>query len=156
MANPFLTYTERFNPCNPFRQEVIVCDMDHTLCHANGRKVFDYEKVDTDKPDFETIVLVQAYLKYTGFKLVIVTAREDIGNCKWKTAEWLTKQDLHPIAVILKPKGDHRPSEQAKKDLIENHVIPYYNVKMIFEDSTRCAEMYRAMGFKVIMPEVTR
>jgi len=153
MANKFITHTPRNNPSQG-AIPAIVCDMDHTLCHADNRHVYDYDKVDTDVPDWATIEIVHGLISSLGLDLIILTAREDIGNCRQKTSNWLLKHNLNPVDILMRPAKDFRHSNLVKKELIEKHVLPIYNVLMVFEDSKRCADTYKEMGLKVIMPEV--
>lgn len=150
--NKFITYNPKPNPCNPDNPFAIICDMDNTIAHGHERHVYDYEKVDTDIPDLPIIDLVRGLAKPAVY-LIILTAREDIGNCRLKTTEWVKKHvGLEPNLVLMRSLKDHRHSNEVKKDLIIKHVIPYFNVLYIFEDSKRSADMYRELGFKVIMP----
>jgi hypothetical protein len=155
MANKFMTHTPAVNPSKGI-VPTIICDMDHTLCHANGRHIYDYDKVDTDVPVKEVIRLVQSFIDASedGMALIILTGREDTGKSMEMTSKWLLRHGLNPDLILMRPKGDHRHSNVVKKELLEQYVLPRYNVLMIFEDSKRCADTYREMGLKVIMPEI--
>lgn len=153
--NKFLIYAPRANPSKGTVQAIVV-DMDHTVCHANHRNVYDFDKADTDVPDSMTLELIKAYLNnYPHIKLLILTAREDVGNSRKATSTWLLANGLNPDDLFMRPLKDHRHSNEVKKEIMEKHILPNYNVRMVFEDSKRCADTYKEMGLKVIMPEIS-
>ena len=41
---------------------------------------------------------------------------------------------------------DWRPAYAVKKQILRNEILPYYNIKLVFDDEPKNAEMFKKLG----------
>lgn len=142
------------------KPKAIIVDIDGTIALRENRSPFDYEKVNTDKVDHRMAQLLQSLIKNCDYEVIFVTGREDIGNCRQKTSDWLNANVYHlrghngfvPVdnwKLYMRAEGDHRSDEIVKKEIYENRIAPYRDVVCVFEDRNRVVKMWRELGLLV-------
>lgn len=132
------------------KEDAVICDLDGTIAlHTSGRTPFEYERCDEDTPCWPMVKTIRR-LADGGAKIIFVSGREDIGNCKEKTTVWLNSKvmEFRPYDLILRKKGDHRPGHVFKHDVWLDQITPKYNIIHVFDDSTKCVKMYRSLGLQ--------
>lgn len=136
--------------------KAIICDMDATIClNAIGRPFYGpdaIEQMKDDEPIQEVINLVLAYLYYNNASLIILTGREDTGDCRKVTEQWLKDHSVNPDLVIMRTEGDHSTAIECKKKLYEQHIKDKFNVVLAFEDDSECVKMWRELGIICLQP----
>lgn len=142
------------------KPKAIIVDIDGTIALRDGRSPFDYEKVYTDKVDHRMAHLLKRIIGDCDYEVFFVTGREDIGNCRQKTSDWLN-DNIYPLQghdgflpvdnwkLFMRGEGDHRSDEITKKEIYENHIAPWYDVVCVFEDRNRVVKMWRDLGLLV-------
>lgn len=122
----------------------VVFDIDGTIAHHHGRLPFEWDKLNTDMCDLRIVRLIKQ-LNILAIKIVFITGRPD--STKNATEEWLRKY-LPEInfSLIMRDSKDSRSGDIVKKELWETRVDPQYNTLCIFEDSNKCADMWRELG----------
>lgn len=126
--------------------DCIICDLDGTLALHTGRHPFEWNKIETDKIDPRLKIILSTYMT-VGIKVFFVTGRPD--EAKEATVKWLIDNGLtltDKWQLFTRENNDRRPSEEYKKEIYETHILNQYNVISVFEDHTRCVEMYRSLG----------
>ena len=135
---------------NPDLQHVIICDIDGTIAHMNGRSPYDGDRVDEDSPDEAIIDIVETYLSYKG-KVIFLSGRED--SCREKTIEWIKKyiQIMDGEWELLMRKAkDNRKDSIVKKMLFDVGVRDKYYVDFVLDDRNQVVELWRSMGLKCL------
>ncbi len=135
------------------KESVIVCDIDGTLAHMNGKRgPYDWDRVDRDDLD---IVLADRLRKHKelGERVIIVTGRDE--SCRESTEEWLNFYDVPFDTMIMRPKDDYRKDTIIKKEIWENH-LKDYNILFVYDDRDGVVNMWRDLGIKVFQVEPGR
>lgn len=139
------------------KPKAIIVDIDGTIALRDGRSPFDYEKVYTDKVDHRMAHLLKSLADECEYTVFFVTGREDIGNCRQKTSDWLN-DNIYPVRghngfvpvdnwrLLMRAEGDHRPDDVVKKELYENRIAPWYDVVIVFDDRDKVVKMWRDLG----------
>lgn len=142
------------------KPKAIIVDIDGTIALRDGRSPFDYEKVYEDRADHRIAHLLKRLIGDCDYEVFFVTGREDIGNCRQKTSDWLN-DNIYPLhghdgflpvdnwKLFMRGEGDHRSDEITKKEIYENHIAPWYDVVCVFEDRNRVVKMWRDLGLLV-------
>lgn len=142
------------------KPKAIIVDIDGTIALRDGRSPFDYEKVYEDRVDHRLAHLLKNLINETEYEVFFVTGREDIGNCRQKTSDWLN-DNIYPLQghdgffpvnnwkLFMRAEGDHRSDEITKKEIYENHIAPWYDVVCVFEDRNHVVKMWRDLGLLV-------
>lgn len=142
------------------KPKAIIVDIDGTIALRQNRNPFDYEKVGEDKVDHRMAHLLKNIINETEYEVFFVTGREDIGNCRQKTSDWLN-DNIYPLQghngffpvdnwkLLMRVEGDHRSDEITKKEIYENHIAPWYDVVCVFDDRNRVVKMWRDLGLLV-------
>lgn len=127
-------------------KDCVICDLDGTLALHTGRHPFEWNKIETDKIDPRLKTILTTYM-FVGIKVFFVTGRPN--EAKEATVNWLIDNGLTLTGkwqLFTREDNDRRPSEEYKKEIYETHILNQYNVISVFEDHTRCVEMYRSLG----------
>lgn len=126
-------------------------DIDGTLADGEHRRYYigsdpkDWDKyfslVEYDKP-IEHIVEL-AHIMYGLVDIVYVSGRSD--ECRFSTEQWLIEHcPWGP--VYMRRKGDHRPDNIIKIELLGQIRQDGYDPILVFDDRTRVVNAWRAAG----------
>lgn len=149
---------------DPNKQKSIIVDVDGTLALRNNRSPFDYEKAGEDSPDFRMCNIIKSLIESDeNYQVFFLTGREDIGNCRQITEDWIGTHvyPKHGHAgflpkdnwkLLMRSEGDHRPDEVVKKEIYENRIAPWYNVVAVFDDRDKVVKMWRGLGLLCVQP----
>lgn len=149
---------------DPNKQKSIIVDVDGTLTLRNNRSPFDYEKAGEDSPDFRMCNIIKSLIESDeNYQVFFLTGREDIGNCRQITEDWIGTHvyPKHGPAgflpkdnwkLLMRSEGDHRPDEVVKKEIYENRIAPRYNVVAVFDDRDKVVKMWRGLGLLCVQP----
>ena len=133
------------------KEDVILCDIDGTLAHMNGKRgPFDWQKVDRDDVD-EIVADRLRKHKQLGEKVIIVSGRED--SCMDLTKEWLEFYNIPYDDIFMRKKDDFRKDSIIKKEIFENEINPKYNVLFVYDDRNQVVKTWRELGVKVFQVE---
>lgn len=81
---------------DPLLPRAIICDIDGTLAHMNGRSPYDYSKVGEDTVD-ETIRGITDL--YNNF-VILVSGRPD--SCRDDTEDWLDNNGVQYTSLHMR------------------------------------------------------
>lgn len=123
----------------------IIVDIDGTVAEMNGRKPFEWDKVDTDLPRQFVIDIVKSYVNKHNCHIVFLSGRD--GCCYDKTREWLDKHIGNGVSWILsmRPEKDNRKDNVVKEEIFWNIVAPNYNVIGVFDDRPQVLQMWHEL-----------
>ena len=134
-------------------ENVVICDLDGTLCNIDHRLHFvkdgnrDWKSFfanlrhDTVRTDvFDN--MLHSLVKHNA-KLVFVSGRPE--EYRKETEEWLMPlidiRDSH-TPLFMRPKGDHRPDTEVKAEIYDK-LLSKTNVVEIFDDRPSVIRMWR-------------
>lgn len=139
-------------------ENVVICDLDGTLCNIDHRLHFT-ETTPKDWKGFfagikDDVVRVDVLdkllnLEEKGNKIVFVSARPE--NYRAETEAWLEKAFNGyqlDTALIMREKGDKRPDTEVKSDIYDKYLKSLSIVK-VFDDRPSVIRMWREKGLDV-------
>lgn len=130
--------------------EAIIFDIDGTLADHPHRSPFDMDKVDTDEPIPHVVAMCQGMKDK--YKIVFLSGRHD--TAMEKTSQWLMDhvgEWTVGSSLLMREEGDNRKDYIIKKELFEEYVTPYYNVKAVVDDRKQVIEQcWNVLGVPVI------
>lgn len=126
------------------RTNCVIFDLDGTIAHHQGRLPFDWDKLETDLCDSRCQELIKQF-NLLAIKIIFLTGRPE--SVRTSTENWIRK-NIPGInfSLIMRDSKDFRSGELVKKELWEKCVEPNYNTLCVFEDSNKCADMWRDLG----------
>lgn len=136
------------------KRDCIIADMDSTLCvNLTGRPFYtdDWkEKLIYDTPLTGPISILRAQ-KMTGTcDILIVTGRKDEG--REQTEEWLKTYNVPYDRLFMRGQNDYTKGDVFKENILNNIILPKYNVLFALEDDNKCVQMYRRNGLICLQP----
>lgn len=126
----------------------VICDIDGTVSLRNNRSPFDYSKVCEDTFDPRMLEVLYTFIE-GGAKIIFVTGREDMDNCRELTIKRLDENFKYckgSWELIMRSKGDHRSDAEVKKEVYDKYIKDKYNVMCVFEDRDKVVKMWRDEG----------
>lgn len=136
---------------------ILIYDIDGTVARINATRLkllqlgkFDEFAAGTnqDRPIRPTIKILQwAYQR--GLELHAHTGRGEgtDGVCRAATENWLWDWNIPFTKVLMRPEGNLDPDYMLKWGYIRQGGYSIGNVFCVLEDRTRCADLYRSLGF---------
>lgn len=124
--------------------EAIICDIDGTLAHMNGRSPYDWDRVGEDTVDEVVRETLQMY--EIEYDIILVSGRKD--TCKRLTVKWLHRNFI-PFSVLhMRKADDNRSDVEVKGEIYETLIKPHYNVRLVLDDRDSVVKMWRSKGLK--------
>lgn len=136
------------------KKDCIVVDMDSTLCANLTRRPFytdDWaEKCIYDTPLAGPISVVRAQ-KITGTcDVIILTGRREDGRAQ--TEEWLKTYNVPYDRLFMRGQNDYTKGDAFKEKILNEFILPKYNVLFAMDDDNKCVQMYRRNGLICLQP----
>ena len=137
---------------NDLKEYAVIVDIDGTIANNSHRSVYNYKNVKKDKPIDEIVDLVLGYHKL-GYKIIFLTGREMVENCRNDTIEWLDAvfDNGFNYELIMRNVADHRPGNIVKEELFWKHIADNYNVVLAIDDMPKIIRMWNSIGVKTLM-----
>jgi predicted kinase len=132
----------------------IICDIDGTLAHMDGRTPFEWHKVHTDKLDEPVAEILSRYYTTDPMaeendpQIIILSGRDS--DCKDITEEWLKAKGIKYDHIFMRAAKDNRKDSIVKRELFDAHIRDKFQVMFILDDRDQVVEMWRGMGLKVL------
>lgn len=142
---------------DPSLPMAVICDIDGTLAHMEDkRKPYEWHKVGLDTIDPAVAHLLDAINCIGYAKVFLFSGRNEV--CRKETEEWLERNDIEYEALYMRPRYNPGTTKESdlddriiKKDMLEQHIIGYYNVLFIIDDRPKVCRMWRdEYGFRVL------
>ncbi len=130
---------------DPNKRNCIVCDLDGTICLRRGRSPYEYDKCYTDAPNKNVITLL-LNLHKSGYDIIFVSGRENIGDCQKNTMQWLAENYGENFQLYMREERDHRPDKIIKEEIYHRFIEPKYNVVAVFDDRDQVIKVWRDLG----------
>lgn len=148
MTKKYRRYEEKDRLNMTGKKLCIICDMDGTLAHMNGRSPFDDKRSHQDMPNSPVVATVNGMrIAYPELKIVIVSGRHE--ESRQATAEFLQDYSIEFDALFMREDGDYRGDDIIKEEIYKNNIEPEYDVFYVVDDRSRVITMWRELGLKV-------
>ena len=131
----------------PILPNAIICDIDGTLAHMNGRSPYDTSRYSEDtKDDFVHSLFATLCTRYLAERIIVSGRSEEFRE--------VTEQWLHDHGVTYKhlymrdpnrkdEKGNRINDAIIKREIYEQHIAPNYHVVCCIDDRNRVVDMWR-------------
>lgn len=128
--------------------DTILVDADGTLCHNDGhRGWYEWHKVGNDKPIIPVINVVQMY-KNSGYKVIVVSAREGTEECFRLTSDWLKEHGVPFDELLMRPANDYRRDSIIKTEIYNKYIKDKYDVEVVLDDRDEVVGTWRSLGLR--------
>ncbi len=133
----------------------VICDLDGTIAWNDGHRGFyDYTKVGADKVHFPVWHIVQTLID-AGQHITFLSGRDD--SCEVGTYEWLVQHvgpsimlGIERWKLLMRKTGDKRRDDAVKLEILDNDILPQYNVLYAFDDRRQVIDGWRSRGITVL------
>jgi len=122
----------------------IVCDIDGTLAHMNGRSPYDWKRVGEDLLDEEVYGILRRYNSCV--EIILLSGRD--GSCEKETKEWLNKHQVPFGLLYMRDAGDQRKDNIVKYELFKKYIEGNWNILFVLDDRNQVVKMWRQIGLK--------
>lgn len=126
-------------------REAIICDLDGTLSHLNGRNPYDATNCDEDGLNHIVRDILVRFGK-TGTKIVLVSGREE--SYREPTLRFLKKHNIPFDVLIMRNTGDARKDSVVKEEIYKRNIKELYNVLFVLDDRDQVVSMWREQGLQ--------
>ena len=140
----FERYKDQFDTYTPNldNKPAYIFDIDGTLALMDGRRPYDWDKVNSDLPNQSVVQILKSLS--TRYDIVILSGRD--GVCKEKTEKWLNRHGIVHDGFFMREANDNRADYIIKRELFENHVADTWNIQGVFDDRDQVVHLWRSMG----------
>lgn len=128
----------------------VLCDLDGTLFHINGRSPFDPNGVENDDLDIVISQLLKGHTQL-GHKVIFMSGREELARAG--TIKALTTHGIQFDGLHMRATGDSRKDSIIKKELYEMNIMDKYNVLCVYDDRDQVVKLWRDLGLKCLQVE---
>lgn len=67
------------------------------------------------------------------------------------TKEWLGENQFFDYTdLFMRPKGDYRADDIIKEEILDQHILPHWDVICVFDDRPRVVRMWKSRGLYVL------
>lgn len=138
----------------PTLPNAVICDIDGTLAHMNGRSPYDPTQYSEDSKD-DFVHRLFSLLTSSGEVRIIVSGRSD--EYRGITEKWLKDHGITYQHLFMRDhkrvddKGNRVNDAIIKREIYEEHIKPFYNVICTIDDRDRVVNMWRnELGLKCL------
>lgn len=132
------------------KRDAWIVDIDGTLAHTEGRRSpYNEALVSLDSPDPVVIELVQ--LLAPRYDILICSGRHD--TCRTDTVAWLQQHNVPYTNLFMRGAEDNRKDSIIKLEILDNYILPTWNVVGVLDDRNQVVEAWRSRGLKCLQVE---
>ena len=146
--NKWLRKEPEFLVQDETKPEVAVFDIDGSLTLGpHNRSPYEWHKVGQDKVNsmVRHLVLTQ---RTSGRDILIVSGRDSV--CRSETIQWLEDNDIPYDKLFMRVTGDSRADDIIKEEIIDQDILPNYNIKMWVDDRLKVCRMIHRKGLPLL------
>lgn len=129
------------------RIPTVIFDIDNTILYHTNRSPFDWSDLSGDIliPGMDYLIDMFNFYDYY---IIIMTGRPE--NVRSQTEEWLSKNGIIYDKLIMKPEQFEKSFIFKQRELVQ--LSEKYDVKFVFDDDTKCANMYKENNIIIFQP----
>ena len=140
---PVLISIETPLPGPEKKRTAVVCDLDNTLAHLNGRDPYRGDLCASDTR-CEPVHLVLRSLFRRNIAIVLLTGRSEIARPA--TAKWLLRHCVDYDQLVMRDPHDYRAAPDYKLAMLDEVILPSYDVSFALDDDPRVIAVFRERG----------
>jgi predicted kinase len=126
----------------------VLVDIDGTTALKGTRNAYDESRVHEDRPNEPVIEAIRDE-HAAGRRVIFMSGRT--AGCRLATAAWLGEHVGVPYeALHMRAVGDRRPDAIVKRELFDQFVRPYFNIRRVYDDRNQVVAMWRALDLTVL------
>lgn len=132
------------------KKKAIIVDLDGTLANINKRretlqnnndfKLF-YSEIINDKLNIWCKEIIDKFK--TEYEIILVTGREDTGDVKKDTLEWLNKNNIYYNNIFFRESKDNRKDSIVKHEIYLEKIKDLYEILFVIDDRKQVTKMWR-------------
>jgi hypothetical protein len=127
----------------------IICDIDGTLAHMNGRTPHEYDRVDEDQTHTAIINLLKTWKRATNDQIILLSGRKN--HCQAKTQQWLNEHEIpHDELHLPRANDDHRKDFILKEEWYDSYITERYNIRLVIDDRLQVCQMWYKKGLPIV------
>lgn len=132
---------------NPQLPHCILVDIDGTLALMGERSPFATDETLLDDAPNTAVIATVAALHAQGYPIIVVSGRQESTRSLSET--WLKQHGIAYEELFMRATGDSRPDWMIKHEIIENQILPHYQVLLSLDDRDQVVHHNRAAGMTV-------
>lgn len=121
----------------------IICDLDGTLAHLNGRNPYDASSCIDDTLNEPVAHIVRTYADL-GIAVLLVSGRES--RFRKPTEHWLSTHGIRYEALFMRRTRDYRKDALIKTEIYRAEIEPRYRVLFVLDDRNQVVDQWRKLG----------
>jgi phosphoglycolate phosphatase-like HAD superfamily hydrolase len=135
---------------NKHSKKAIIFDLDGTLADTKDYEALhkidsdEFRKVAKNADDYPHIVALAKEAHQQGRDVIILTARS--AHYRTDTKEWLHRQGVHFDQLYMRPIGNDKNDKKVKKKILQDQILPNFEVKKAYDDKKKNVKMFRKEG----------
>lgn len=126
------------------KPKAILCDIDGTLAHMNGRGPFEWNRVDEDDVDWHIRYLVNKV--HEDYRVILLSGRDSV--CRELTMKWLFDFEILYDDLFMRQENDMRKDSVVKLELFDVYIRNNYDVQFVLDDRQQVVDMWRSIGLR--------
>jgi predicted kinase len=133
-----------------FNKKTAICfDIDGTLTLGpKDRSAYEWHKVGQDDVNVSIRSLAQLHHFDGNNRIIIVSGRDAV--CRPETEKWLKDNYIPYHYLFMRKEGDNRPDDIVKEEIIDNNILPEYNIKLWIDDRLKVCRMVYRKGISLL------
>ena len=132
----------------------IICDIDGTLAHMNGRSPYDPTKYHEDtKDDFIHATFAALCGKFNATRIIVSGRSEEYRDVteKWLKDHGITYKHLFMRDPSRRDEKNQKVNDAIiKREIYLEHIKPFYEVICVLDDRNRVVAEWRKLGLRVL------
>jgi hypothetical protein len=121
----------------------IICDLDGTLAHLNGRSPYDASTCLDDVLNEPIAHIVRTYAAI-GAKIILCSGRE--AKYRTPTEAFLRKHGIPYDVLHMRKTRDFRKDAVIKTEIYNAHIREQFDVIFVLDDRDQVVTMWRGLG----------
>lgn len=122
-------------------EDIVICDLDGTLCLLNGRNPFDTAKCEND------LINEPVYNIIKNKKAIFITGRDE--KYRKQTESFLKKYSINYEYLFMREDNNKEKDFLFKERIYNDNIKNKFNVEFILEDRNQVVQMWRKLGLTV-------
>lgn len=122
----------------------VIFDIDGTLALMGERNPYDLSRVFEDAVNQPIAYLKSLIEDAETHHIIVVSGRSE--EAREATEDWFDWHFGSVPELHMRGAGDNRPDYIIKREILEAHILPRYQVDMVFDDRNSVVAMWRDAG----------